>query len=38
VATIYNQLGIDAGTMLPDRTGRPLAIAHGGVPIWDVVG
>lgn len=38
VATIYNQLGIDAGTMLPDRTGRPLAIAHGGVPIWDVIG
>jgi hypothetical protein len=38
VATIYNQLGIDAGTMLPDRTGRPLAIAHGGVPIWHVIG
>jgi hypothetical protein len=38
VATIYTQLGIDAHTMLPDRTGRPLPIAHGGVPIWDIIG
>lgn len=38
VAMIYNQLGIDTGKMLPDRTGRPRAIAHVGVPIWDVIG
>ena len=37
-ATIYQQLGIDSHLMLPDRTGRPLPIAHGGVPIQDVVG
>jgi hypothetical protein len=38
VATIYNQLGIDAHTTVPDRTGRPMPIAHGGEPIWDVIG
>ena len=38
VATIYQQLGIDSHTMLPDRTGRPLPIAHGGQPIWDIIG
>jgi uncharacterized protein (DUF1501 family) len=38
VATIYNQLGIDAHTMVPDRSGRPMPVAHGGEPIWDVIG
>ncbi len=38
VATIYNQLGIDAHTMVPDRAGRPMPVAHGGEPIWDVIG
>ena len=38
VATIYQQLGIDHHLMLPDRTGRPLPIAHGGQPIWDIIG
>lgn len=38
VATIYTQLGINALTMLPDRSGRPLPIAHGGEPIWDIIG
>ena len=33
VATIYKQLGIDPHTMLPDRAGRPMPIAHGGEPI-----
>lgn len=33
VTTIYQQLGIDFHTMLPDRTGRPMPIAHGGQPI-----
>lgn len=38
VATIYHQLGIDAHLMLPDRSGRPIPIAHGGEPIWDIIG
>lgn len=32
------QLGIDPHTMLPNRTGRPISIAHGGQPIWDIIG
>jgi uncharacterized protein (DUF1501 family) len=38
VATIYHLLGIDSHLMLPDRTNRPIAIAHGGQPIMDIVG
>lgn len=37
VATIYQQLGIDPHLMVPDMTGRPLPIAHGGEPIWDII-
>jgi hypothetical protein len=33
VATIYHLLGVDPELMLPDLTGRPIAIAHGGEPI-----
>lgn len=33
VATIYQQLGIASHTMLPDRAGRPMPIAHCGQPI-----
>jgi Protein of unknown function (DUF1501) len=33
VATIYRLLGIDPHMTVPDLTGRPVAIAHGGVPI-----
>jgi len=33
VATIYQQLGIDPHATVPDRTGRPMPIAHGGQPI-----
>ncbi|MBM4002485.1 MAG: DUF1501 domain-containing protein [Planctomycetes bacterium] len=33
VATIYQQMGLDAHTTVPDRTGRPMPIAHGGQPI-----
>lgn len=33
VATIYKQLGFEAHTMIPDRLGRPVPIAHGGQPI-----
>ncbi|MDB5385969.1 MAG: hypothetical protein JWM11_1615 [Planctomycetaceae bacterium] len=38
VATIYQQLGVDPHLMVPDMTGRPLPIAHGGEPIWDIIG
>jgi uncharacterized protein (DUF1501 family) len=37
VATIYHLLGIDPHMMVPDRTGRPIPIAHGGEPIWGVI-
>lgn len=37
VATIYQQLGIDPDTTLPDRSGRPIPIAHGGQPIHDII-
>jgi hypothetical protein len=38
VATIYHQLGIDPQTTVPDRSNRPISIAHGGEPIWDLIG
>lgn len=38
VATIYHLLGIDPHMTVPDQTGRPFPIAHGGEPIWDVIG
>ena len=37
VATIYHLLGIDPHMTVPDLTGRPIAIAHGGEPIWNVI-
>ena len=37
VATLYNQLGIDPHLMLPDRTGRPMSVAHGGDPIREIL-
>ena len=37
VATIYHLLGIDPHMTVPDRAGRPIAIAHGGEPISDVI-
>jgi hypothetical protein len=33
VATIYQQLGIDPETTVPDQLGRPTMITHGGKPI-----
>jgi hypothetical protein len=33
VATIYQQLGVDPETTVPDQVGRPVSIAHGGLPI-----
>jgi hypothetical protein len=37
VATIYHLLGIDPHMMVPDRTGRPIEISHGGHPIRGVI-
>ena len=38
VATIYQLLGVDPHMTVPDLNDRPIAIAHGGEPIWDVIG
>jgi uncharacterized protein (DUF1501 family) len=37
VATMYHLLGIDSQMMLPDLTGRPIHIAHGGTPIAEIL-
>ena len=37
VATVYQLLGIDPHMTVPDQTGRPVAIAHGGEPIGEVL-
>jgi hypothetical protein len=37
VATIYHLLGIDPEMTVPDLSGRPIAIAHGGQPIHGVI-
>ncbi len=37
VATIYHLLGIDPQTTVPDLSGRPIQIAHGGQPIRGVI-
>ena len=37
VATIYHLLGIDPHMMVPNLSGRPIAIAHGGEPIEGVI-
>lgn len=36
-ATIYRLLGIDPATIVHDRAGRPVTIAHGGKPIAGVL-
>ncbi|MBI3462800.1 MAG: DUF1501 domain-containing protein [Planctomycetes bacterium] len=36
-ATIYQCLGIEPVTTVPDRIGRPVPIAHGGQPIRDIL-
>ena len=38
VATIYQLLGIDPHMTVPDLDSKPVAVAHGGEPIWDVIG
>jgi hypothetical protein len=37
VATMYHLLGVDSQLTLPDLTGRPIPIAHGGVPITELI-
>lgn len=37
VATIYQLLGIDPDLTVPDLSGRPIPIAHGGAPIRGVI-
>jgi hypothetical protein len=36
-ATIYHCLGIDPDTTVPDRTGRPVPISHGGEVIREIL-
>jgi hypothetical protein len=36
-ATIYQLLGVDPTATVPDFTGRPVSIAHGGAPVWEVL-
>jgi hypothetical protein len=36
-ATIYESLGIDPEMMVPDRTGRPIAISQGGTAIREIM-
>jgi hypothetical protein len=38
VVTIYHLFGIDPEMMLMDLTNRPIAIAHGGRPIREILG
>ena len=37
-ATIYQQLGVDPTQTVDDLQGRPIHIAHGGQPVWEVIG
>lgn len=36
-ATIYHLLGIDHEMLVYDRGGRPIPVAHGGQPIYDIL-
>jgi hypothetical protein len=37
VATVYQLLGVDPTTTVPDLFGRPIHIAHGGQPIRNII-
>jgi hypothetical protein len=37
VATIYQLLGIDPAMTVEDLSGRPVHIAHGGEPAWEII-
>ena len=36
-ATIYQLLGVDPKLTIPDLTGRPVPISHGGEPVWEIL-
>lgn len=36
-ATIYQLVGVDPHLMVPDLTSRPIHVAHGGEPVWEVI-
>jgi hypothetical protein len=36
-ATIYHLLGIDPAMLIHDRADRPLPVAHGGTPVWEIL-
>jgi uncharacterized protein (DUF1501 family) len=37
VATMYHSLGVDSQICVPDLTGRPIPISHGGTPIHSIM-
>jgi Protein of unknown function (DUF1501) len=37
VATMYHLLGVDSQLNVPDLTGRPIPISHGGMPIQSIL-
>ena len=37
VATVYHLVGVDPEATVPDHTGRPTHISHGGKPIAGVL-
>lgn len=36
-ATIYHLLGVDPELTVPDLSGRPIPISHGGEPVWEML-
>jgi hypothetical protein len=37
VATVYHQVGVDSNSTVPDHTGRPVSISHGGLPVFEIL-
>lgn len=37
IATVYQLMGLDPHQTVPDRTGRPIPIAHGGDPVFEII-
>jgi hypothetical protein len=37
VATVYHCLGIDPEMPVHDRAGRPIPVAHGGLPVTEIL-
>jgi hypothetical protein len=36
-ATLYHTLGVDPAMTVPDLSGRPVRIAHGGLPVFEII-